>query len=74
MYARGLSLNDCEQIHRLVRDRWSALHHELAQEMAQAVSRAPARAEGRIRVGIYTYYEDEGTPPPPASSESERPS
>ncbi|HEX8005409.1 MAG TPA: DUF6502 family protein [Trebonia sp.] len=74
VYARGLSLNDCEQIHRLVRDRWSALHHELAQEMAQAVSRAPARAEGRIRVGIYTYYEDEGTPPPPASSESERPS
>ncbi|GER21118.1 hypothetical protein VCH24_61620 [Variovorax boronicumulans] len=74
VYARGLSLNDCEQIHRLVRDRWSALHHELAQEMAQAVSRAPARAEGRIRVGIYTYYEDEGTPPPPTSSESERPS
>lgn len=72
VYARGLSLNDCEQIHRLVRERWSDLHHELAQEMAQAVDRASARTKARIRVGIYTYYEDEGTPPPPTSSESER--
>ncbi|SFQ74550.1 hypothetical protein SAMN05216567_13618 [Variovorax sp. OK605] len=63
VYARGLSLQECEQIHRLVRQRWSALHRELAHEMSQAVERAPVGAKGRIRVGIYTYYEDEGTPP-----------
>jgi hypothetical protein len=71
VYARGLALQDCEQVHQLVRERWLALHHELAQEMAQAVGRAPADANGRIRVGIYTYYEDEGTPPPMRPPESE---
>jgi len=73
VYARGLSLQDCEQIHRLVRERWSALHHELAHEMTDAVDRAPAEAKGRIRVGIYTYYEDEGAPSPSHSPESELP-
>jgi hypothetical protein len=71
VYARGLTLEECEQVQQLVRARWSTLHHELAQEMAQAVDRAPAGATGRIRVGIYTYYEDdEGSPPahPPKSS------
>jgi hypothetical protein len=63
VYARGLTLQECELIHRLVRERWSELHHELTQEMTQAVARAPEGAKGRIRVGIYTYYEDEGTPP-----------
>lgn len=64
VYARGLTLQECEQIQRLVRERWAALHHELAQEMTQAVDRAPSGATGRIRVGIYTYYEDESVPPP----------
>ncbi|MDZ4356727.1 MAG: hypothetical protein U1B84_09955, partial [Variovorax sp.] len=63
VYARGLTLEECEQIQQLVRRRWSTLHHELAQEMTQAVDRAPVGAPGRIRVGIYTYYEDgEGSP------------
>jgi hypothetical protein len=49
----------------------AALHHELAQEMTQAVDHAPAGARGRIRVGIYTYYEDESAPVPPRPPESE---
>lgn len=71
VYARGLTLQECEQIHQLVRTRWSALHHELAQEMTQAVARAPQGTTGRIRVGIYTYYEDEGTPTPTPHPRSE---
>jgi hypothetical protein len=71
VYARGLALEECEQIHSLVRERWSVLHHELAQEMTLAVDRAPAGAKGRIRVGIYTYYEDESASPSPAVPEGE---
>ncbi|HEX7865372.1 MAG TPA: DUF6502 family protein [Variovorax sp.] len=73
VYARGLSLQECEQIQRMVRERWAALHHELAQEMTQAVDRAPTGATGRIRVGIYTYYEDENAPVPPRPPEESEP-
>lgn len=69
VYARGLGLQDCENIHQMVRDRWAALHLELAGEMNRAVDQAPEGAKGRMRVGIYTYYEDEaaqGAPPVPA--------
>jgi hypothetical protein len=66
VFARGLGLEDCENIHQLVRERWSALHHELAGEMTRAVDRAPSGAKGRIRVGIYTYYEDDAAPLAPA--------
>lgn len=74
VYARGLSLEDCERIQRLVRERWTALHHELAQDMSKAVDEAPAGAKARIRVGIYTYFEDEPADraparPPPSESE-----
>ncbi|MGJ7490242.1 DUF6502 family protein [Variovorax sp. ZT4R33] len=58
VYADGLSLEDCEAIHQLVRRRWGHLHHELAHEMRQAVDRGGDAATGRIRVGIYTYFED----------------
>ena len=59
LYARGLTLDDCEKIQLLARDRRPALHHELAREMPEAVDRAPADSKARIRVGIYTYYEDD---------------
>ncbi|MBT2336835.1 hypothetical protein J7E49_23385 [Variovorax paradoxus] len=73
VYARGLSLEDCENIHRLVRERWTALHLELAGEMNRAVDRAPEGAKGRIRVGIYTYYEDEAAPgAPPVAAQREK--
>jgi len=34
--------------------------------MTRAVDRAPSGAKGRIRVGIYTYHEDEAVPNAPA--------
>lgn len=65
VYARGLSMADCEKLDLLVRKRWNVLHHELTREMTRAVDAAAAADEGakkdasaRIRVGIYTYYED----------------
>lgn len=58
VYARGLTMEDCGNIHELVRQRWSVLHYELTREMTRAVDAAGEAATGRIRVGIYTYYED----------------
>lgn len=59
VFAKGLTLEEAERIHRLVRNRWGVLHDELAKEMRHAVDDAGGKAKGRIRVGIYTYYEDE---------------
>ncbi|SDD99997.1 hypothetical protein SAMN05444679_1162 [Variovorax sp. CF079] len=58
VFAAGIALEDCERIHELVRERWSQLHHELTREMTRAFEEAEKTASGRIRVGIYTYYED----------------
>jgi len=63
VYARGLTLEDCEKIQLFARERWAGLHHELAREMTEAVDRAPADSKARIRVGIYTYYEDDEAAP-----------
>jgi hypothetical protein len=70
VFAGGISLEDCERIHQFVRQRWSGLHHSLTQEMTRAFEGADETATGRIRVGIYTYYEDaavEGAAPVPAA-------
>jgi len=58
VFAGGISLQDCERIHQFVRERWSGLHHDLTREMTLAYEAADKGATGRIRVGIYTYYED----------------
>ncbi|MGH6626723.1 MAG: DUF6502 family protein [Burkholderiaceae bacterium] len=58
VYAEGLTQQDCEQIHQLTRQRWERLHHELVGEMSRAVHGADGAGGKRIRVGIYTYYED----------------
>ena len=58
VFAAGIPLEDCERIHELVRERWGDLHHELTKEMRAAFETAEPTASGRIRVGIYTYYED----------------
>jgi hypothetical protein len=63
VFASGLSLEDCERIHRFTRERWDGLHHALTQEMRQAYEAADEKASGRIRVGIYTYYEDGAAEP-----------
>jgi hypothetical protein len=76
VFVGGISLEECERIHQFARERWGALHRALTQEMTRAYEAADERATGRIRVGIYTYYEDaaadgsaEGSaaavPPPP---------
>jgi hypothetical protein len=59
VYANGVTLQDCQGIEQLVRQRWSSLHHELTHEMTRAVTSVAGNASGRIRVGIYTYYEAE---------------
>ena len=59
VFARGVRPSDCERIDRLARERWSQLHRELTDEMTQAVDQAGDDAAGRIRVGIYVYYEDD---------------
>lgn len=70
VYANGVTLQDCEGIEQFVRQRWSTLHHELTHEMTRAVNSAAENASGRIRVGIYTYYEAEpATPAAPRSAE-----
>ncbi|OUM00585.1 DUF6502 family protein [Variovorax sp. JS1663] len=58
VFAAGIAVEDCERIHQLARQRWGALHHELTREMTRAFDAADSEASGRIRVGIYTYYED----------------
>lgn len=67
VFATGLSLEDCEKIQHLVRQRWSTLHHELTHEMTRAVESARGAAAGRMRVGIYTYYEDSSLIQDPAA-------
>lgn len=59
IFAHGLPLEACEEIHQLVRARWSTLHHELAHEMRTAIDTGGEAATARIRVGIYTYFEDD---------------
>ena len=68
VFATGVEVEDCERIHQLVRQRWSVLHHELTHEMTRAFEAAPSSASGRIRVGIYTYFEDGAAPTPPDSA------
>ena len=61
VYATGVSLAQCERIHQLARDRWAVLQREMSREMRKAFDAAAKEDAGRIRVGIYTYFEDEGS-------------
>ena len=73
VFAAGLSFEECERIHQLARERWDGLHRELTREMRRACEATDNTASGRIRVGIYTYYEDaeaENVAPPAAPSRS----
>ena len=58
VFASGITIEDCEQIHQIARERWDVLHHELTHEMTRAYKATDGRAPARIRVGIYTYFED----------------
>ena len=52
-------MQECERIHRLAREHWDAVHYKLVKEMTQAYQHAEGSGTARIRVGVYTYYEDE---------------
>lgn len=58
VFAAGISLEECQRIHRVARERWAELQHEMTREMRQAFEAADKGDSGRIRVGIYTYFED----------------
>lgn len=58
VFAADISLDECERIHQLARERWAELHNEMTREMLGAYEAADKQDSGRIRVGIYTYYED----------------
>ncbi|WP_431273543.1 DUF6502 family protein [Variovorax ureilyticus] len=70
VYANGVTPEDCERIHAFVRQRWSTLHHELVDKMTHAVDTAGDSALGRIRVGIYTYFENAEKPSGTGDGES----
>ncbi len=74
VFAAGISLEECERIHQLARQRWGRLHHELTQEMRRAFEAAHKRDSGRIRVGIYTFYEDAGAEGVAAPADASKPS
>jgi hypothetical protein len=58
VFATGISLQECERIHRLARERWAALQREMSREMRKAFEAADKKDSARIRVGIYAYLED----------------
>ncbi len=69
VFADGLTQQDCEAIELLARQRWKSLHHELVDRMALAIDTAPVAGTKRMRVGIYTYYEDQHIPEPDSGLE-----
>ncbi|MDO9164554.1 MAG: DUF6502 family protein [Rhodoferax sp.] len=58
VYADGLTQEECECLHQLARQRWDTLHHELVQEMTAAIERSGPGGNQRIKIGIYTLYEE----------------
>ena len=58
VFAGGISAQECDRIHHLARERWTALHRELAKEMHKAYAAAQPSDVARIRVGVYAYVED----------------
>jgi len=67
VFATGVTRQGGEHIEAFTRARWQGLHHELTQEMSRAVLQAQGGSTGRVRVGIYTYYEDDPGAPVAAS-------
>ncbi len=72
IYAKGLSAEDCERIHQLVRDRWDAWQVELTRELSRAVDAAEGNGPGRIRVGIFTFLEPDDAAEAPAAADRPR--
>ena len=63
VYAEGLAESDCDAVHQLMRQRWTAMHRELVGVLSEAITRNGAQGGKRLRVGIYLFHADrEGTP------------
>jgi hypothetical protein len=56
VFADGLVEADCAAAHQLMRQRWSALHHELVTLLGEAVARNGGQGPRRLRVGVYLYH------------------
>jgi len=63
VFASGVTRECSENVETIARARWQTLHHELTHEMSRGVLQAPGGTSGRVRVGIYTYYEDDPVDP-----------
>jgi hypothetical protein len=74
VFADGLSEQDCEAVHRLARERWSSLHHELVSSLTEAGERPGGGGGRRARIGIYVYFADagEGLDEPEAPKDSDK--
>ncbi|GAB2461162.1 DUF6502 family protein [Comamonas humi] len=66
VYASGLTAQECERIHLLMRERWETMHYQLVRDMGQAHAEAEGHGTARMRVGIYVYHEDESPEGPAA--------
>lgn len=76
VYADSLTVQECERMQQLVRQRWDTLHHEFVEELSRGIAQSAAHGDHRIKVGIYVYHEPtdaSGNPPsqppnPPANT------
>jgi len=62
VYADGLNETDCDAVHRLMRQRWSALHRELVHHLTEAVTRTGGQGSRRVRVGVYVWHSEREEP------------
>lgn len=75
VYGTGLTVQECERIHQLMRERWETMHYQLVRDMTRAHADANGQGTARMRVGIYVYCEDEspeGRAPEPARGKTIR--
>lgn len=70
VYANGLSLADCERLNEMSRDFWNFMHKQLVEQMGRAVDAQDGAGTHRIRVGIYTFYEEDPSASAPAPAEA----
>ncbi len=62
VYADGLTVEECERVQQLARERWEPQHHEFVHGLTQGIARSGEKGEHRIKIGIYVYHEKD-TPP-----------
>lgn len=69
VFAHGLSVEECERLHRLVRERWKQMHDGLVGEMTRAIENSGPQARQRMKVGVYVWHEDNPPASPPDTAE-----